>query len=222
MAATLEKVYQKLLAHYGRPAGEAEAGSLAALLVATLAPVAAQKKQKWLDDLREAGLLDAQRLARLSPQELQDQLAPVGNARVNVPRLKSVLKLLVEQFDGAVEELFATPMDLLREQLLALNGVGPETADRVLLEAGGLPSFVVDLATQRVLKRHGWVDFEADYHAVKEYAESSMESDPTLYRELHALLARVGEEHCRKTPQCDGCPLADLLPEGGPREPESW
>jgi endonuclease-3 related protein len=112
--------------------------------------------------------------------------------------------------------MFATPLEELREELLAINGVGPETADSILLYAGNLPTFVVDAYTHRVMKRHAWIEFEADYQAVKEHFESSLERDATLFNEFHALIVRVGNEHCRKTPKCEGCPLAELLPEGGP------
>jgi endonuclease-3 related protein len=107
----------------------------------------------------------------------------------------------------------------LRRELLELNGIGPETADTILLAAGGLPSFVVDTPTQRVLKRHGLVDFEADYHAVKEYCEAGLEPDVPRYQQFHALLARVGDDYCRKTARCERCPLRELLPESGPLEP---
>jgi endonuclease-3 related protein len=100
---------------------------------------------------------------------------------------------------------------------LTVKGVGPETADSIVLYAAGLPSFVVDTYTHRVLARHGWIEPEADYHQIKELFESQLPVDVPLYNEFHALLVRVGHHHCRKTPVCEGCPLAELLPPGGPQ-----
>jgi endonuclease-3 related protein len=108
----------------------------------------------------------------------------------------------------------------LREQLLGIKGIGPETADVILLYAGNLPTFVVDTYTHRILARHGWVGYEADYHEIKDYFESSLPQDAALYNEYHALLVRVGKNYCRRTaPKCDDCPLAELLPERGIVEP---
>ncbi len=111
----------------------------------------------------------------------------------------------------------------MREELLGVSGIGPETADSILLYALGLPTFVVDTYTHRVAARHGWIGFDAGYYELKEYFESGLPVDAALYNELHALMVQVGKDHCRKrSPLCQGCPLADLLPPGGAREPESF
>ncbi|HPP52646.1 MAG TPA: endonuclease III domain-containing protein, partial [Thermoguttaceae bacterium] len=89
------------------------------------------------------------------------------------------------------------------------------------LYAGNLPTFVVDAYTHRVLARHGWIGFDADYYQIKEYFEDQLEPDVQLFNEYHALLVRVGHLHCRRQPKCNGCPLEEMLPEGGPLTPES-
>ena len=107
------------------------------------------------------------------------------------------------------------------KQLLDVHGVGPETADSILLYAGGLPSFVVDTYTHRVLARHGWIGFDADYHQIQDYIQGELPQDVPMYNEFHALLVRLGKDFCRKTnPKCAECPLGELLPRGGPLEPE--
>jgi endonuclease-3 related protein len=103
---------------------------------------------------------------------------------------------------------------------LGVNGIGPETADAILLYAGGMPTFVVDTYTHRILARHGWIGYDADYHQLQQHFEASLPQDAALYNEYHALLVRLGKEFCRKTaPKCDTCPLAELLPASGIVEP---
>ena len=105
--------------------------------------------------------------------------------------------------------------------MLEVHGIGPETADSILLYAGGLPSFVVDAYTQRIFARHGWLGFDADYEQVQEYFVSGLPDDPVMFNEYHALLVRVGKDYCHKSrPNCAACPLRELLPDGGPQEPE--
>ena len=122
-------------------------------------------------------------------------------------RLRNLLTWLHERYDGSLEQMFPAVADTLREELLSVSGIGPETADSILLYAGGLPMFVVDAYTHRVLVRHGWIDAEADYYRIQELFVESLPADAALFNEYHALLVRVGKEHCKPTPVCEGCPL---------------
>jgi endonuclease-3 related protein len=116
--------------------------------------------------------------------------------------------------------MFQTDPSTLREQLLAIHGIGPETADAILLYAGGFPTFVVDTYAHRVLARHGWIGYDASYDEIKERFESALPADTALYNEYHALLVRVGKEFClRAAPKCQACPLATMLPASGVVEP---
>jgi endonuclease III related protein len=91
-----------------------------------------------------------------------------------------------------------------------------------LLYAGNLPSFVVDAYTHRVFARHGWIDFQADYHQIQDFVQSSLPLDVPQYNEFHALLVRIGKDYCRKTkPKCDECPLQGMLPKGGPLDADA-
>lgn len=175
--------------------------------------------EKAIARIREAGLRTPQALYALKDAELEELIRPAGYYRIKARRLKNVLRFCVTRYGGSLERMFQTPLPRLREELLSINGVGPETADSILLYAGQLPTFVVDTYTHRIFSRHGWVDFEIDYHTLKEFFESRLEPDTKLYNEYHALLVKLGKEYCRKKPRCEGCPLQDLLPEGGPREP---
>ncbi|MDH3718783.1 MAG: endonuclease III domain-containing protein, partial [Planctomycetota bacterium] len=139
--------------------------------------------------------------------------------RMKARRLRNLLDHLFDQHDGSLQAMFDNDAQSLRQGLLQINGIGPETADSILLYAADKPVFVVDAYTNRVLKRHGWLDYDADYHEIQEHFQANLETDIALYNEFHALLVRVGHLHCRKTPKCDECPLVDLLPDGGVQQP---
>ncbi len=176
--------------------------------------------QRAIANLREAGLMHPKALFRLPQAALEEHIRPAGYFRIKARRLRNLLGLLVNRYDGSLEAMFRTDLPTLRAELLSVNGIGPETADSILLYAGQLPVFVVDTYTHRVLARHGWIGFDADYYEIQDFFHQQLEQDVQLYNEYHALLVRVGKEHCRKRVQCSGCPLSDLLPEGGPREPD--
>lgn len=174
-----------------------------------------------IENLRAADVLDPHRLYALDVHELAELIRPAGYYRLKARRLRNLLELIVERYDGSLEAMFARDLDSLREELLSVNGVGPETADSILLYAAEKPTFVVDAYTHRVLTRHGWIEPEADYHRIKDFFEEQVPADVALYNEFHALLVRVGNQHCRRRPKCEGCPLESLLPECGPLLPES-
>ncbi len=176
--------------------------------------------EKAIRNLGDADLLDPHAPAAADEQELQKLIRPAGYFRLKTKRLGNLVQFVVKHYDGDLDAMFSTSLSTLREELLSLNGIGPETADSILLYAGGLPTFVVDTYTHRVLARHGWIGHEAEYYEIKDAFQSELEQDAALYNEFHALLVRVGHLHCRKTPKCDECPLAELLPAGGLCEPE--
>jgi endonuclease-3 related protein len=221
VTATLTEVYDRLFAAYGPqhwwPADSPFEVLIGAVLVQN---TAWQNVKKAIDTLRREDLLEPRALYGLSVEELEEKIRPAGYFRVKARRLRHLLGFLVKRYGGSLDAMFRTGLPELREQLLAIHGIGPETADSILLYAGGLPTFVVDTYTHRVFARHGWIGFDADYYQIKDHFESGLAQDVRLFNEYHALLVRVGKEHCRKTPQCKGCPLADLLPLGGPRERE--
>ncbi|MDY0169981.1 MAG: endonuclease III domain-containing protein [Thermoguttaceae bacterium] len=179
-----------------------------------------QNVEKAIRNLREADLLEPAALYAVPVEELEELLRPAGYFRVKARRLRSLLAFLMDRYGGSLDAMFATGVATLREELLALNGIGPETADSILLYAGGMPVFVVDAYTHRILSRHGWIELEADYHQIQDVLQSSLPDDPALFNEFHALLVYIGKHYCRKrAPQCQDCPLRDMLPEGGPVEP---
>ena len=180
-----------------------------------------QNVERAIRNLLDADLLDPHALYDVPVEELEGLIQPAGYFRVKARRLRSLLEFLIERYDGSLDAMFQTNLPELREQLLGVHGIGPETADSILLYAGGLPSFVVDAYTHRILARHGWIDFDADYHQIQDYIQGELPQEVPLYNEYHALLVRLGKDYCRKTnPKCEECPLRELLPPGGPLEPE--
>ena len=176
--------------------------------------------ERAIANLRDADLMKPRALYALAESELAELIRPAGYFQVKARRLRNLLRLVVDEYDGSLEAMFQTDLATLREELLAVSGIGPETADAILLYAAGKLTFVVDTYTHRILARHGWIGYEADYHEIKDSFESGLPQDVKLYNEYHALLVRVGKDYCRKSnPKCDDCPLCDLLPASGIVEP---
>ncbi len=171
--------------------------------------------ERAIENLRASDALSVTAIDELSTEELSELIRPAGYFRLKAKRLKNLVTFLVEECESSVDRMFQSSLDDLRERLLLINGIGPETADSILLYAGHFLTFVVDAYTARLVKRHGWIDFEAGYYEIKSLFEDQLESDVQLFNEFHALIVRVGKEHCRKTPICEACPLESLLPEGG-------
>ena len=223
MTSTLQEVYDRLLAAYGPQQWWPGDSPFEVLVGAVLVQNTSWKNVEGaIRNLAAADLLAPGALYDIAQEELEELIRPAGYYRVKARRLRNLLAMIVERYDGSLDAMFQTPLETLREELLSVNGIGPETADSILLYAGNLPTFVIDTYTHRVMARHGWVGFEAGYEELKDYFESGLARDATLYNEYHALLVHVGHTHCRKQPRCDGCPLAELLPESGPREPEDF
>jgi len=173
--------------------------------------------ERAIANLREADLLEPYALYKVRVEELEELIRPAGYYRIKARRLRSLVEFIVERYAGSLEAMFQTNLVELRQQLLSVHGIGPETADSILLYAGNLPSFVVDAYTHRIFARHGWTDFNADYHQIQDYVQSSFPQDVSQYNEFHALLVQLGKDYCRKTnPKCSECPLRELLPSGGP------
>ncbi|MGC3972556.1 MAG: endonuclease III domain-containing protein [Pirellulales bacterium] len=217
MTAPLLDAYDRLLARFG-PQHWWPGDSPLEILIGTVLVQNTNWRnvEKAIDNLREAGVLTVEKLYALDPEELAELIRPAGYYQVKTKRLRNLLRLLVEQYDGSLEAMMATDPHSLRDELLGVNGIGPETADCILLYVGNYPKFVADGYAMRVAARHGWIEFEADYHGLQEFFESRLPSESQLYNEYHALLVRVGKDHCKTKPQCTGCPLEELLPDGGP------
>lgn len=221
MNRMLRDVYERLLAAFGPqnwwPGDSPFEIVVGAVLVQN---TAWRNVERAIENLRDAGMMQPQALYSLPEQELAELIRPAGYYQVKARRLRNLLQLIVERYDGSLEAMRSVDLATLREELLSVSGIGPETADAILIYALGKPTFVVDTYTHRVLARHGWIGYDAGYHEIKDHFESNLPADAALFNEYHALLVRLAKDYCRKTgPKCDACPLVDLLPPSGIVEP---
>ena len=166
--------------------------------------------EKAIKNLKAADRLTPEKLHRLNHQQLAELIRPAGYYNVKAKRLKNFSDWLFENYDGDLAALERIDTQRLRAELLAIKGIGFETADSILLYAFDRPVFVVDAYTARVAVRHGLIDAGADYHQLQEVFTSNLPADSRLFNEYHALLVRVGKEFCRPMPLCAGCPLEKL------------
>ncbi len=217
MSSKLLQAYERLLAAFGPQRWWPGDSPFEIMVGAVLVQNTAWRNvERAIENLREAGVMQPCALYALPPAELAELIRPAGYYQVKAKRLRNLLKFVLDEFDGSLDAMFRVSLSTLREQLLAIHGIGPETADAILLYAGGLPTFVVDTYTHRILARHGWIDYDADYHQIKDQFESDLPADAPLYNEYHALLVRVGKDYCKRTsPKCETCPLAEMLPASG-------
>lgn len=163
---------------------------------------------KALANLREAGLLSPHKLSRVSLARLNRLLRPSGTYRQKSRMVQRFLRFLNGNYGGTLERMFRLPSWHLRAELLQLPGVGPETADAILLYAGGHPAFVIDAYTRRILQRHGLARGRESYGRLQALFESQLPRDAVLYNEYHALLVAAGKTYCHsRNPDCTNCPL---------------
>jgi endonuclease-3 related protein len=167
--------------------------------------------EKAIERLKKAGLLSPEALRELTVEELAGYIVSAGYYNVKARRLKSLIDFLWAECGGRVEALADMPLRETRERLLSVKGIGPETADSILLYAACVPTFVVDAYTQRVLSRHGLMSEDAGYDEIKAVFEDNLEPDATTFNRFHALLVKCGHLHCKPKPDCNGCPLEGLL-----------
>jgi endonuclease-3 related protein len=163
--------------------------------------------EKAIKNLKSAGCLTPEALYNLEISRLAELIRPAGYYNIKAKRLKSFINWLSNNYDGEMSNLELVNTDQLREELLAVKGIGRETADSILLYALGRPVFVVDAYTARIAMRHKLIEPEADYEQLRQLFESNLAEDVQLFNEYHALLVKTGKEFCRPKAKCPGCPL---------------
>ncbi len=197
--------------------------------------------EKAIANLRRERLLSVKGIREVSIKKLENLVRSSGYFRQKARKLKIFIKYLDKNYGGSLDRMFAQPTEKLRAELLSLNGVGPETADSILLYGGNHPVFVVDAYTRRILERHGHIHSKTKYEemrllteaaitqsAAHAFADLEQGSDPRHpvsrmsratrsdlaqhYNEFHALIVRTGNQYCRSTPKCEECPLREFLP----------
>ncbi len=164
--------------------------------------------EKAIKNLKKAGLLNVKALSRVPEKRLAGLIRPSGYYNIKAGRVKSFLKFLNIKYNGSIGRMFRAETAVLREGLLNIKGIGPETADSILLYAGERPVFVVDAYTKRIFSRHGCIDENATYEETQEKFSKSLPRDVRLFNEFHALIVELGKNLCRaKKPLCGKCPI---------------
>lgn len=166
-------------------------------------------------NLRGQGLLTPAHIRRMPLRKLQRLIQSSGYYRQKARKLKAFCDFLQREYRGSLKKMFATPTIVLREKLLGIFGIGPETADSILLYAGNHEVFVVDAYAKRMLARHGWIGERAKYDEVRWIFERRFPGNARRFNEFHALIVAAGKNWCRpQQPKCDECPLGRYLEEG--------
>lgn len=230
----LNEVYQRLRRHFGPRNWWPGESSLEIMVGAVLTQNTSWGNvERAIASLKEAGLLplgDGKNrdmkepgeelgeddclaaLADLPASRLAQLIRPSGYHNLKAGRLQNLLTM-IHRRHGGVESFLQLPTATMRRQLLEVKGVGPETADSILLYAAQRPVFVVDAYTHRIFSRHQLLPEDADYHEIQEIFSDALPADHALYNEYHALIVSTGKEFCRKSkPRCPECPLKTWTP----------
>ncbi len=207
------RIVRKLLYHYGRQGWWPADTRLEVILGAVLVQHTAwQNVERALARLRKAGALDPSAIVGMDDEPLWDLLRPAGTYRVKARRLRAICAWLCDC--GPLPELSHSPTDRLRANLRSVHGIGPETADAILLYGFQRPVFVVDEYARRLFERLGWKDARAPYERFRRAMQASLPVDVNFLNESHALIVAHGKEVCRKRPACERCCLLADCPTG--------
>ncbi|MDO8948190.1 MAG: endonuclease III domain-containing protein [Desulfocapsaceae bacterium] len=163
---------------------------------------------KAISQLKEAEMLSFPALAALPVDELAQLIKSSGYFNIKAKRLKNLLQMITERYNGKLELFLEEDLSTGRDALLSVKGIGPETADSILLYAAKHPVFVADTYTHRIFSRHLLVAEESDYYSLQETFHDRLPAQSVLFNEYHALIVTLGKDYCRKNnPRCQQCPL---------------
>ncbi len=169
-------------------------------------------------NLKAAKVLTPRKIHSLTHDELATLIRPAGYFNIKAKRLRNFVNVLVEHHQASLKRLFTGNTAAVRERLLAINGIGPETADSMLLYAGGHASFVIDAYTKRIFERHGWCGESDKYDELQAICTRSLSQKQgkarlDFWQDYHAQLVASGNRYCKpRNPDCESCPLQPLLP----------
>jgi len=206
------KIYDILYKFYG-PQGWWPARSRLEVIIGAILTqnTAWSNVEKAVHNLRKAGLLSSPaKISKARRQGLAKLIRPAGYFNVKSKRIKNFIRFLADKYNLSLKRLSRREAAVLREELLQVNGVGPETCDSILLYAFQRPAFVVDAYTKRIFSRHRFFRPDAGYEEVQKIFTANLPVDIKVYNEYHALIVRLGKEYCRKKPKCGKCPLKDV------------
>jgi len=170
--------------------------------------------ERALDNLKSENMLEIKKIKELNISKLRYLIKSSGFFNQKADRLKEISNYLKNKYDGNLNEFFNRGINEIRNELLSINGIGPETADSIILYAGCIPIFVVDAYTKRLCKRIPF-DTKLSYFEIQNYFQKELskvyKSDELtkIYKELHAQIVIFGKNYCKKKPLCKKCPLKD-------------
>ncbi|MFB3919449.1 MAG: endonuclease III domain-containing protein [Candidatus Velamenicoccus archaeovorus] len=211
MKQKLKKTYRKLYRHFG-PQGWWPARTPFEVMVGAILTqnTSWQNVERAIANLKRARVLSWKRMLRLNDRALARLIRPAGYYNIKTRRLKNFLHFLQERYSGDLRRMKEGGTSRLRQELLGVNGIGPETADSILLYALHKPIFVIDAYTRRWMVRHGLAAPQLLYEDLQKIFMEGLPADTALFNEYHALIVRLGKEYCRKTKEkCAICPLRD-------------
>jgi endonuclease-3 related protein len=176
--------------------------------------------EKAIENLKDKDLLSVVNLNATPSGELAQLIRPAGYYNIKSKRLKNLMNFIAERYQEDLSMFMEEDTQKLREGLLSVNGVGPETADSILLYAASRPVFVIDAYTYRILYRHGMISEEhATYDVLQDLFMDHLTEDASLFNEFHALIVQTGKHYCKRRPICDHCPLEKWSPSNSVKFP---
>ncbi len=201
-------IYEGMLHHFGPRGWWPAETSFEVIIGAILTQNTSWSNvEKAIKNMKENNCLDPHALLMMDERLLSQIIKPSGFYKIKASRIKEFINYLFKRHNGDISRMFTMDPDSLRKELLSIRGIGPETADSILLYAGGMPFFVVDSYTKRILSRHGAVEMNASYDRIQSFFHKNLPRDSRLFNEFHALFVATGKYYCRKNPSCDPCPL---------------
>lgn len=166
--------------------------------------------EKAIASLKNKRALSAKGIHEMKTEKLALFIRPAGYFNVKARRLKAFIHFLINDYHGSMGRMKNEKLNTLRTKLLNVHGIGPETADSILLYALDNPVFVIDAYTKRALSRHSVINHDENYERIQDLFHETLKRDTELFNEYHALFVRLGKTYCRKKPLCDGCPLEGM------------
>lgn len=208
---TLQNIFRRLLTHYGPQQWWPAQDTFEMMVGAILTQSAAWSNvEKAITNLRTAGVLSPELLRKLPQTEIASLIYPSGYYNAKARKLKSFVQWLGKYYSDDFSKLFASDIDHIRQQLLSVYGIGPETADSIILYAANKPIFVIDTYTRRIISRIGLAPKNAGYAEFQAFFMTNLPTDTRLFNEYHALLVCLAKNICRSRPLCPQCCLSDI------------
>jgi len=208
MKKDLLSIYEKLLDNFGPQHWWPAETEFEVIIGAILTQNSNWKNvERAIANLKDNSLLSLEKIRSVSEERLKKLIRPAGYYNAKSRKLKEFVNFIFENYNGKLNEFLDLPAGQLRDQLLSIWGIGPETADSIVLYASNKESFVIDAYTKRIFSRLGFVEDGVSYGELKNFFENNLPKDIQMYKEFHALIVELGKNYCKSKPLCDQCPL---------------